>query len=99
MSIALLPRIFDFQKDNCIAVNFQKSHYVHSFLPKRSHNRPVGEIGMEKTMLQIAVILNEALNRSHKELPPATPEIVETLSVLLNIDTSTEYYLTALVKV
>jgi hypothetical protein len=52
-----------------------------------------------KVRPHLAVILNELLNRCNRELPPVTPEIVERVAVLLNIDTSLDYQLTTKLKV
>jgi len=38
------------------------------------------------------------MNRASKGLPPATPEIIEGLASLLNVDSSKEYYLVRCVK-
>ena len=46
----------------------------------------------------MGVVLNEIFNRANKELPPVTPEIVETLCLMLNIDSSSEFRLVNLVK-
>lgn len=52
-----------------------------------------------KVKPHLAVIMNEVLNRIHRELPPITPELLERLAVLLYIDTNTEHSLTRRVKI
>lgn len=46
----------------------------------------------------MAVVLNEVLNRCHRELPPVTPEIIERVAVLLDINTAVDHRLTTKVK-
>jgi len=52
----------------------------------------------KKLKPHLAVILNEVLNRCNRELPPATPEILERLALLLCIDTTLEFQLARLLK-
>jgi len=52
----------------------------------------------EKVEPRLAMYLNEVLNRCHKELPPVTPEIVEKLALLLNINTAEEFQLARTLK-
>lgn len=52
----------------------------------------------KKMKPHVAVIFNEVLNRCNKELPPVTPEIVERMALLLNIDTAIDYGLTRRMK-
>mmetsp|Transcript_64006 Transcript_64006/g.139169 ORF Transcript_64006/g.139169 Transcript_64006/m.139169 type:complete len:391 (-) Transcript_64006:112-1284(-) len=52
----------------------------------------------KKIKPHLAVVLNEVLNRVHREMPAITPEIIERLAVLLYIDTSVEHGLTRRVK-
>lgn len=46
-----------------------------------------------KIRAHLAVILNEVLNRCHRELPPMTPVLLERTAVLLGIDTTSEFVL------
>ena len=46
-----------------------------------------------KIRAHLAVILNEVLNRCHRELPPMTPVLLERTAVLLGIDTTSEFLL------
>ena len=41
----------------------------------------------------LAVLLNEVLNRCHRELPPMTPVLLERAALLLGIDTTSEFVL------
>ncbi|KAF4650454.1 hypothetical protein FOL47_001139 [Perkinsus chesapeaki] len=52
----------------------------------------------DKMLGQVSTILGESLNRAHREVPPATPEIVESLCILLNIDSVVDYHLAGSVK-
>merc|ERR1719399_258561 len=52
----------------------------------------------EKVEPRLAMYLNEVLNRCHEELPPVTPEIVEKLALLLNINTAEEFQLSRTLK-
>eukprot|EP00747_Dinoflagellata_sp_TGD_P162996 gnl/TRDRNA2_/TRDRNA2_181232_c0_seq1.p2 gnl/TRDRNA2_/TRDRNA2_181232_c0~~gnl/TRDRNA2_/TRDRNA2_181232_c0_seq1.p2 ORF type:complete len:393 (-),score=108.62 gnl/TRDRNA2_/TRDRNA2_181232_c0_seq1:69-1247(-) len=52
----------------------------------------------KKVKPHLAVVLNEVLNRVNRELPPSTPEIIERLAVLLQIDSSIEHTLTRRLK-
>lgn len=71
----------------------------HTFVAKvRQFQERMGT-GQQKVKPHLAVIMNEVLNRIYKDLPPITPEIIERLSVLLYIDTSTEYQLTRRAKI
>eukprot|EP00931_Biecheleriopsis_adriatica_P060967 TRINITY_DN36631_c0_g1_i1.p1 TRINITY_DN36631_c0_g1~~TRINITY_DN36631_c0_g1_i1.p1 ORF type:complete len:690 (+),score=104.93 TRINITY_DN36631_c0_g1_i1:37-2070(+) len=51
-----------------------------------------------KVRPHLAVILNECLNRTHRELPPVTPEILERVAVLLGIDTPFDFGLATKLK-
>eukprot|EP00435_Cladocopium_sp_Y103_P023891 s2791_g5.t2 len=51
-----------------------------------------------KIRAHLAVILNEVLNRCHRELPPMTPVLLERTAVLLGIDTTSEFVLSSKVK-
>ena len=42
---------------------------------------------------KIGVIINEVMNRYHKELPPVTPELVERMALYFGIPTEDEYFL------
>ena len=42
---------------------------------------------------KIGVIINEVMNRYHKELPPVTPELVERMALYFGIPTEEEYFL------
>lgn len=39
------------------------------------------------------MVLNEALNRCHRELPPVTPELLERAALLLAVDTTEDFAL------
>lgn len=52
-----------------------------------------------KVRPHLAVVLNEVLNRVNRELPPATPDIIERLAVLLNIDSVVDHGLTRRLKI
>ena len=49
--------------------------------------------GAAKIRAHLAVVLNEALNRCNRELPPVTPELLERAALLLGVDTSSEFAL------
>eukprot|EP00397_Hematodinium_sp_SG-2012_P034165 GEMP01036602.1.p1 GENE.GEMP01036602.1~~GEMP01036602.1.p1 ORF type:complete len:389 (+),score=66.51 GEMP01036602.1:80-1246(+) len=48
-------------------------------------------LGEHKVQSMVSQILNEVLNRCHRGLPPVTPELVEQLSLVLNIDASEQF--------
>ncbi|CAE7545900.1 Ppm1l [Symbiodinium microadriaticum] len=54
--------------------------------------------GAGKIRAHLAVVLNEALNRCNRELPPVTPELLERAALLLGVDTSSEFALSTKVK-
>jgi len=54
--------------------------------------------GAAKIRAHLAVVLNEALNRCNRELPPVTPELLERAALLLGVDTSSEFALSTKVK-
>ncbi|CAE8690044.1 unnamed protein product [Polarella glacialis] len=47
-----------------------------------------------KVRAHVALVLNEVLNRCHKELPPTTPELLERTALLLGVDTAIDHALT-----
>eukprot|EP00438_Fugacium_kawagutii_P016058 Skav221538 [mRNA] locus=scaffold1813:129776:131420:+ [translate_table: standard] len=52
-----------------------------------------------KIRAHLAVLLNEVLNRCHRELPPVTPVLLERAALLLGIDTASEFALSTKVKI
>jgi len=70
-------------------------HFVQKL--RAFHQR--SRLPADKVRPHIAVILNELMNRCDRGLPPATPEIVERLAMLLNIDTAVDHHLTTKLKV
>jgi len=50
-------------------------------------------LGNTKIKSRISQIINEVLNRAHKGFPPVTPELVEQLAIVLNIESTTSYAL------
>lgn len=56
-----------------------------------------GTVG-KKVKPNLAVYINEVLNRIHKELSPLTPEILEELAIWLCVDTTIEHGLTRRMK-
>lgn len=52
-----------------------------------------------KIRAHLGVVLNEVLNRCHRELPPMTPELLERAALLLAIDTASDFALSAKVKI
>lgn len=52
-----------------------------------------GVIAPQKVRAVCAVLLNEVLNRVHRELPPITPELVERFAAILGIDTTFDHRL------
>lgn len=51
------------------------------------------KLGKERIHARISQILNEVLNRCHKGFPPVTPELVEQLALVLNVDSSKQFTL------
>ena len=49
--------------------------------------------GAGKIRAHLAVVLNEALNRCNRELPPVTPELLERAALVVGVDTSSEFAL------
>jgi len=72
--------------------------YKDFIVKVRSFQERRGTIG-QKVKPHLAVLMNEVLNRIHKELPPMTVELMERLAVLLYIDTALEHTLTRRVKI
>jgi hypothetical protein len=91
------PKLKLLQKDHPVLHRFKQLYSKQKVFIKK-HNRPTGQLGEEKIQQQLGVILNEVFNRAHKELPPVTPELVETLCLLLNVDSTTEARITQLIK-
>lgn len=56
------------------------------------------QITTEKLEKLVSLIINEVLNRCNRELPPVTPEIVEKLSLLFNVNTSDEFQMSNILK-
>eukprot|EP00928_Gymnodinium_smaydae_P031495 TRINITY_DN23095_c0_g3_i1.p1 TRINITY_DN23095_c0_g3~~TRINITY_DN23095_c0_g3_i1.p1 ORF type:complete len:664 (+),score=114.55 TRINITY_DN23095_c0_g3_i1:61-2052(+) len=53
---------------------------------------------VKKLRPHVGVFLNEIMNRCHRNLPPVTPEIIERLAVLLNINVALDHRLTKRIK-
>jgi|Transcript_43785 hypothetical protein len=53
---------------------------------------------LEGPKVKLNAIIAEVMGRASKGLPPATPEIVESLAKILGVDTNTEFFLTRSVK-
>lgn len=51
------------------------------------------KLGKDKIHTRVSHILNEVLNRCHKGFPPITPELVEQLAVVLNVETTKQFSL------
>ena len=62
---------------------------IRNFYQRMSEKQALD--GVRKIRAHLAVVLNEALNRCHRELPSITPEMLERASLLLAIDTSSEF--------
>ncbi|KAF4686761.1 hypothetical protein FOZ60_004825 [Perkinsus olseni] len=91
------PRLKLLQKIHPMLARFK--HLVdkqREFIEK--NERPTGQMAEEKMLGQISILLGESMNRAHRELPPATPEIVESLCILLNINSVADYHLAGVVK-
>lgn len=52
----------------------------------------------EKLEKLVSLIINEVLNRCNRELPPVTPEIVEKLSLIFNVNTSEDFQMANILK-
>lgn len=48
-------------------------------------------LGQSKMKSKVGQVLNEVLNRTHKGFPPVTPELVEQLALVLNVE-STQHF-------
>jgi hypothetical protein len=53
---------------------------------------------LEGPKVKLNAVIAEVMGRASKGLPPATPEIVESLAKILGVDTKTEFFLTRSVK-
>ncbi len=49
---------------------------------------------MDVSATRLSTIITEVLNRVSNHLPPMTPEIVDKIALLLNVDSKTEFFLT-----
>mmetsp|Transcript_25475 Transcript_25475/g.59314 ORF Transcript_25475/g.59314 Transcript_25475/m.59314 type:complete len:391 (-) Transcript_25475:87-1259(-) len=73
------------------------SKYKRYLAKLRKFQERMGSVN-KKVKPHIAVIFNEVLNRCNRELPPVTPEIVERMALLLNIDVSVDFGLARRMK-
>lgn len=71
-------------------------HKQASYVKMSSQAAGGGDLDSNAT--RISSIITEILNRVTNHLPPVTPDIVEKVSLLLNVDTKTEFFLARVIK-
>lgn len=80
----------------------QRRHPVlakyRQFIKKMRQFRERAGTAEKKVRPHMAVILNEVMNRCHRELPPVTPEILERTAALLGVDTAVDQKLATRIK-
>jgi hypothetical protein len=53
---------------------------------------------MDVSATRLSTIITEVLNRVSNHLPPMTPDIVDKIALLLNVDSKQEFFLTRVRK-
>eukprot|EP00451_Oxyrrhis_marina_P026221 CAMPEP_0204342406 /NCGR_PEP_ID=MMETSP0469-20131031/24118_1 /ASSEMBLY_ACC=CAM_ASM_000384 /TAXON_ID=2969 /ORGANISM="Oxyrrhis marina" /LENGTH=418 /DNA_ID=CAMNT_0051327301 /DNA_START=6 /DNA_END=1262 /DNA_ORIENTATION=- len=86
------PKLKKVQKTHPVLDKFQAMYEKQKAFMERA-NTP-----LEKMEANVGALLNESLNRAHRELPAVTPEIMEQVALLMNVNTSVEYALARAVK-
>lgn len=84
------------QKVHPIIERFSQYYHKQKSFTKMVSQAPSGEFDTVETKL--AVITTECMSRVQKNLPVATPEIIERLAVLLKVDTGEEFFLVRCLK-
>jgi len=85
------------QKEHPLIERYKKLYHKTKGYTKQVTQGNVGDI-LETPNHKLNMLTGQVMNRASKDLPPATPEVVEGLAKLLHIDSKNEFYLVRCVK-
>jgi len=86
------------QKEHPLIMRYKQIYYKARSYTKRMMAGETGADRLEPVDVKIAAITEEVMHRASEGLPPTTPGIVESLSKVLGIETTKEFFLFRVVK-
>eukprot|EP00435_Cladocopium_sp_Y103_P013880 s1785_g3.t1 len=85
------------QKVHPLILRYQEVYYKARSYTKQLESGQIGNL-LEQTDAKMAAITASVMGRASKGLPPATPEVVESLARVLSVDSKKEFFLFRVVK-
>ncbi len=85
------------QKVHPLILRYQEIYFKARSYTKQLESGQIGNL-LEQTDAKMAAITAAVMGRASKGLPPATPEVVESLARVLSVDSKKEFFLFRVVK-
>ncbi|CAE7702322.1 unnamed protein product [Symbiodinium pilosum] len=85
------------QKVHPLILRYQEVYFKARSYTKQLESGQIGNL-LEQTDAKMAAITASVMGRASKGLPPATPEVVESLARVLGVDSTKEFFLFRVVK-
>ncbi|CAE6911418.1 Poll [Symbiodinium natans] len=85
------------QKVHPLILRYQEVYFKARSYTKQLESGQIGNL-LEQTDAKMAAITASVMGRASKGLPPATPEVVESLARVLGVESTKEFFLFRVVK-
>jgi len=86
------------QKEHPLILRYKELYYKTRSYTKRLEQGEIGDAALRLHDVKLADITAKVMGRASKGLPPATPQIIEDLAEVINIDSTKEFFLVRCIK-